>query len=301
MSNLLERQAIRREDAYRAFEGQTFVVATNGGRKVKAARELATGFGGEVGIVTEHAAQALAHFLDIYTEPFGIAALEVATTKAAALARHMERMMGQERVKVIGADGMFAWYDPRTLEKHPLSKLERLGREMTPQELEQHRQYLLAWLCEGERVIVEWEDAATVVNGEGHGFDQRIVIVSRPLDREQVNMEFDKSVAAGWDGPLYGMNSGGIPLAETLLASGRVQQVGIIPDFATTREAVRACFMDLHDTQKALGAALVTDVASTVPQAMFKLDFPTHFSTWLQAFSIEEGIIKKDVRHDKQH
>jgi hypothetical protein len=139
-----------------------------------------------------------------------------------------------------------------------LSKLERLGRELTPQEIMAQYEALFNVLCDSENGAGEmmWDVSLAITNGGTESFNERIYIQYEPIDKELFEGFFWEAVDSGM---IYKSNSR-MAMIELLAASGAVKHMAFLGKGGELKRMVR------EPNQELLKLA-ITDVVTTMPTA----------------------------------
>jgi hypothetical protein len=178
-------------------------------------------------------------------------AREVATQKSV----YFQEQLGTGTVTA-GADTVFRIKQGDSWQN--LSKLERLGRELTAQETISQYESLYNVLCNPENGVGEmmWDVSLAITNGGTESFSERIYIQYEPIDKELFEGFFWEAVDSGL---LYKSNSR-MAMIELLAASGAVKNMAFLGEGGELKRMVR------EPNQELLQMA-ITDVVTTMPNA----------------------------------
>ncbi|MDH5532929.1 MAG: hypothetical protein OEX81_00690 [Candidatus Pacebacteria bacterium] len=178
-------------------------------------------------------------------------AREVATQKSV----YFQEQLGAGTVTA-GADTVFRikkdgkWVN--------LSKLERLGRELTQQETMAQYESLFNVLCNPENGVGEmmWDVSLAITNGGTDTFNERIYIQYEPIDKELFEGFFWEAVDSGM---IYKSNSR-MAMVEMLAVSGAVKNMAFLGKGGELKRMSR-------EPNKELLQLAITDVVTTMPTA----------------------------------
>jgi hypothetical protein len=178
-------------------------------------------------------------------------AKEVATQKSV----YFQEKLGAGTVTA-GADTVFRIKQNGKWQN--LSKLERLGRELTQQETVAQYESMYTTLCNPENGVGEmmWDVSLAITNGGTESFSERIYIQYDPIDKELFEAYFWDAVDSGM---IYKSNSR-MAMVEMLAASGVVRHMAFLGAGGELKRMVR------EPNQELLQLA-VTDVVTTMPTA----------------------------------
>lgn len=178
-------------------------------------------------------------------------AQEVATQKSV----YFQEKLGEGTVTA-GADTVFRI--KRNGKWVNLSKLERLGRELTQQEIVSQYKAMYETICNPENGLGEmtWDVSLAITNGGTESFSEKIYIQYEPIDKELFEAYFWDAVD---NGMIYKSNSR-MAMVEMLAASGSVKNMAFLGAGGELKRMVR------EPNQELLQLA-VTDVVTTMPTA----------------------------------
>jgi len=181
-------------------------------------------------------------------------ATEVATQKS----RYFQEKLGPGTVTA-GADTVFKFkQDGKWLN---LSKLERMGRELTQQETLKEYESMYKRMCKPENGVGElmWDVSLAITNGGTESFSESIYIQYNPIDKELFEGFFWEAIDSGM---IYKSNSR-MAMVEMLAASGAVKNMAFLGKGGELKR------MSREPNQELLQLA-VTDVVTTMPTAFLQ-------------------------------
>ncbi len=156
------------------------------------------------------------------------------------------------------------------------SKLDRLERELSAEEIMNQYDILYSTLCTPEGGVGEmmWDISLAVANGGVDTFNEKIYIKHSPIDKELFEAFFWEALD---NGLLYKYNSR-MAMIEMLAVSGKVLEMAFMEKDGNLKRMVR-------EPNQALLQLAVIDIATTMPNA-FLNDLTTDKPNWSGAGTI---------------
>jgi hypothetical protein len=238
-----------------SLASEDYLLGVNTSKQEKAqpmARVVAAILGLSTDTVQPYSPQAAQN----YVEPWHQDARVVSQHKALQVQRALVTSGTQHGPVVAGADVSFAVKLPSG-SRH-LPKLERLGRPLEEEELQNVLSWMVATYVMAPEIQVEWQVAVTVANGHSLTESERVQVVSGPVDLELLETYFWYAKESGL---LYTSNSW-LPLIEMLIANGRIKTVTVVHENPPAQGGMKDVFTK-HD--KDALKQIFMDIVSTTP------------------------------------